>query len=354
LALVAQMRDRLLASAAPFAPVQVEGERVQIELLRARTDGLDNEARLQARVTHLREMLLWIEQLPPPPDADSDRQWQKLVEQCGTAHKILADQAHPEEGHRTLSTVDPDARRGKHGDWYKGYLVDILVDADSQIITQINVLPAGGEEAADALDLIRQEEQAHGNDIDSLSIDGAGYRGEVLRELEDPQGLNVNTYVPPPSAPEPKTFTPEQFAADEEKGSVTCPAGQTSSYRHRTPEDNGWIYQFKLSTCQACPLLSQCMTKTPQGWSGKTVRKNDYEEEYRRVRAKAQTDAYAEVRREHSMVERKLGELLNRHGGRRTRYHGTAKVLIQELMAGLATNVKRLVRLFCAQTELAT
>jgi hypothetical protein len=299
-------------------------------------------------------MLLWIDQLPPPPDADGNRAWQKLVEQRGTAHKILADQAHPEEGHRTLSTVDPDARRGRHGDFYKGYLVDILVDPDSQLITQINVLSAGGAEAADALELIRREEQAHGNDIASLSIDGAGYLGPVLRELEDPQGLHVDTYVPPPPGPPPKTYTPEQFVANQEQDQVTCPAGQTSSYRHRTPEDSGWIYQFKLDTCQACPLLSQCMTRTPQGWSGKSVRKNDYDQEYRRVRAKAQTEAYAEVRTEHPMVERKLGELLNLHGGRRTRYHGTAKVLIQELMAGVATNVKRLVRLICAQTEAAT
>ena len=44
------------------------------------------------------------------------------------------------------------------------------------------------------------------------------------------------------------------------------------------------------------------------------------------------------------MVERKLGEMLNRHGGRRAHYWGTDKVLVQELMAGLATNVKRIVR----------
>ena len=48
------------------------------------------------------------------------------------------------------------------------------------------------------------------------------------------------------------------------------------------------------------------------------------------------------------MVERKLGEMLNRHGGRRARYWGTSKILIQELMAALATNVKQIVRWLCA------
>ena len=53
------------------------------------------------------------------------------------------------------------------------------------------------------------------------------------------------------------------------------------------------------------------------------------------------------------MVERKLGEMLNRHGGRRARYWGTSKILIQELMAALATNVRQIVRWFCAPTAAA-
>lgn len=351
LALVAQIRDKLLAATEPFDAVRAAGERVNVELLRERTAGQSNEDRLLARVTHLRDMLAWIDELSRPEEAATDRSWQTLVEHRRLAHKILADQEHPEEGHRTLSTVDPDARRGRHGDWYEGYLLDILIDADSELITQINVLPAGGEEAADAVRLIRQEETAHGNDIQAVSIDGAGFQGPVLRELQDPQGLNVNTFVPPPKASESPIFTPEQFVADPVEGCVICPAGQRSSYRHRDPKDTCWMHQFKRSTCEGCELLSRCMAQPPKGRSGKTVRKNDYEKEYRQVRLKASTEAYAEIRAEHPKVERKLSEVLNRHGGRRARYHGTGKVLIQEFMAGLATNVTRIVRLICAPTS---
>jgi transposase len=351
LALVAQIRDKLLESAASFDSVRVEGERVNIALLRERTESLGNEEKLLARVTHLREMLAWLDELAPPADAERNRGWRKFLELRATAHKILADQEKPGEGHRTFSVVDPDARQGKHGDWFKGYLVDILVDANSEIITQLNVLPAGGEEAADAVELLCREEQAHGNDVESLSIDGAGFRGPVLRELEDPQGLNVNTYVPAPPEPESKIFKPQDFQQDAEKGTLTCPAGETTSSRHRNTEDTGWIYNFKHSACASCPLLSRCMTEPPKGRLGKTVRKNDYDEEYRRARAKTQTPAYAQVRSEHPMVERKLGELMNRHGGRRTWFHGRAKVLIHQLMVGLVTNAKRLVRLLCARAE---
>jgi transposase len=151
LGLVSQARDKLLAAAAAFEPVRVEGERVNRELLRQRTEGSNNEQRLLARVTHLREILSWVDELLPP-EGDANRDWKRLVAQRQVAHKILADQENPQAGDRTLSTVDPEARRGKHGDWFDGYMVDILMDADIDLITQINVLPAGGNEAQDAIE----------------------------------------------------------------------------------------------------------------------------------------------------------------------------------------------------------
>ncbi len=347
LGLVAQTRDKLLAAAEPFDPTRVEGERINIELLRESTKGQADPERLLRRVTHLREMLAWIDELAAPEDASTDRRWQRLLEQRKLAHKILNDQEKPNGGDKTVSTVDPEARRGKHGDWYDGYSLDIIIDADSELITQINVLAANGEEAMDAIDLVRQEEAAHGNDIESLSIDGAGFHGPMLRELEDPEGLAINTFVPPKTEPVSDTFGPDDFVENDEGTAVTCPAGETSRYRERDSKDRVTIHRFAVQTCKACPLVSQCMTNPPKR-HGRKVRKNDYQKEYQRVREKATTEAYLSVRAEHPRVERKLGEIANRHGGRRARYHGLGKILIQELMASTATNIKRIVRLLHA------
>ncbi len=347
LGLVAQARDKLLAAAEPFDPIRVEGERINIELLRESTQGQSNEGRLEMRVTHLREMLAWIDELPSPEDAVTNRDWQKLVECRELAHKILNDQENPTGEDKTRSTVDSEARRGKHGDWYDGYLVDIIVDAHSEIITQINVFPANGDEAADAIKLILQEEEAHGNDVDVLSIDGAGFNGPVLRELEDPEGPNVDVIVPPKAEPTHGRFTPDDFVEDKKHGVVTCPAGKTSRYRQRDSKDRATIHRFTTEACQGCPLLKGCMENAPKKF-GRTVRKSDYQAEYHRARQKATTAQYAEVRQEHPKVERKLGEMLNCHGGRRARYRGVEKVTVQELMATMATNVKRIVRLVCA------
>jgi len=347
LALVAQTRDKLLAAAEPFAPLLVEGERVNLDLLREGTKTHKPAERLVTRVAHLREMLVWADELTEPEDAQTNRAWQTFLAQRDLAHKIIEDQAHADSGDRTLSTTDTDARCGKHGDWFDGYLTDLLLDPDSEIITSVNVLPGNGDEAADAPELIRQEEAAQGNDVKALSIDGVGFNGPVLRELEDPAGLNLDTYVPPPTAGGSELFTPQDFQEDAEHRTVTCPAGQKSKSRWRDEQKQTTKYRFETEDCRACPLRARCMKQSTRV-HGRTVCKTDYQAEHDRVRRKATTPEYAAIRREHPKVERKLGEVMNRHGGRHARYRGRWKVLIQELMACMATNISRLVRLQCA------
>ncbi len=348
LALVAQTRDKLLAAAEPFAPLLVEGERVNLEMLREAAKGQKPAEKLATRVAQLREMLVWANDVTEPENAEANRAWQTFLAQRDLAHKILDDQEHPDAGDQIRSTTDVDARRARHGEWFDGYLIDILIDADSDIITQINVLPGNGDEAADAVALVRQEEAAHGNDVAALSIDGIGFNGAVLRELEDPEGLNVDTYVPPAGERETGRFTPKDFEEDVDRGVVTCPAKETSKYRQRDNKNHTSVYRFDAAVCRTCPLMGRCLEKPPEKKFGRTVRKTDYRVEHQRARDKATTAEYAAVRREHWKVERKLGEVVNRHGGRRARYRGQWKVLTQELMACTATNVKRLVRLLCA------
>jgi transposase len=342
LALVAEIRNRLLAAMKPFDPEMVAGQEIEVELLRTRTAGERDEARLAARVTHLRELVALAQTLPAPDDAATDPAWQKLLQTRELAEKILRDRDHPEDGRKTLSVTDPEARRGKHGEWYDGYITDILMDADSGLITQVCVLQAGGDEAKDAVELIRSEEAAHGNDIENLSIDGAGFNGEMLQALEE---MGVTTFVPPKTAPASTRFSPDEFTLNAEATTVTCPAGQTSQYRQRDPQRHATIFRFTRAVCDACPLVKQCMAKLGQGLFGRSVQKNDYEPEYQRARDRAQTAAFAAVRKEHPAVERKLNEIMNHHDGRHARYRGLHKVQIQQYMTCLVVNVKRLINL---------
>ncbi len=350
--LVAETRDQLLEALRPFAAARVAEEEQRAETIHLGTQDVKDEERLLQRVTHLRAVLLWGDEVPTKESfAQQPEQTQeRLRAALALAHKILGDRDDPKAGDKVISVHDPDARRGMHGGYYDGYLLDVAMDADSEIITAVNVLPANGDEGADAASLIRQEEEAHGNDVQAVSIDGAGYRGAVLRELTNPAGLNLDVFTPPSEAPPPTVFSPERFTLTmlDDSPTLTCPAGQTTRTRERSSRhNNGWKYHFRKQQCAGCPLREQCLTN-PHSQKGRTVTKNDYEAEYAAAQAKAQTPAYTEVRRRHPAIERKLAELVRRHDARHARYRGRLRVLYQGLITSLVVNMKRMVRLLFA------
>ena len=348
--LVAEARDRLLEALRPFAAERVSEEEARAEAIHLGTEDLKDEERLLQRVTHLRAVLLWADEVLRQEicQQQPDQVQQKLRAALALAHKILADREDPEAGDKVLSVHDPDARRAKHGDWFDGYLLDIAMDADSDIITGVNVLPGNGDEGADAATLIRREEQAHGNDVAAVSLDGAGYRGPVLRELTDPAGLGLEVFTPPAQQPASQGFPLERFSLTVIGGkpTLTCPAGQSTRERKANRHDTGYVYRFHKTQCCGCTLRQQCLVN-PQAMT-RQVTINDYEAEYTAAKAKAKTPAYAQVRREHPAIERKLSELVGRHDARRARYRGRLRVLYQGLATCLAVNMKRMVRLLFA------
>ncbi len=343
--LVAQTRDQLLDAAEPFAPPLAAAAWQDADALAASGDDVPDTERLVRRVHHLRAILVWADALPGSAAfaaAAADRRDQ-LLAALALAHKVLADREDPQAGDKVLSVQDPDARCGKHGAFFHGYLTDVTMDADSELITGIHVLPANGDEGGDAAYLIRQEEAAQGNDVAAISIDGAGYRGPVLRELTAADGLNLQVFTPPSERLPLTVFGPEQFRRSADGKTLTCPAGQRTAASQRNTNDTGVKFRFARKQCRGCPLRAQCLAE-PHTRS-RTVIKNDYEAEYQAAQAQAQTEAYRQVRTEHPAIERKLSELVRRHDLRRARYRGLAKVLRQALLTAIAVNVKRMVKL---------
>jgi hypothetical protein len=341
----------------------VAAENGHADTVRATTADLSGEERLLQRVNHVRAIVAWAEVLvaewgPAPPEEEAPRQ--ALRQALALAHRVLDDRekfkrkrkrgkSKKDKKDLLVSVHDQDARWGKHGQTYAGYLLDVAVDADSDIITAVNVLPANGNEPADTTTLIQQEEKAHGNQVAAVSLDAVGFRGPLLRELTDPQGLNLEVIVPPTAEPESACFTAKDFTLDAAAGTLTCPAGQTTSQRQRSSNDTGWAFRFRRKQCQGCPLQGKCVSELPKK-TGRVVMVNDYQAEYDAARAKAQTPEFQEKRRCHWRVERKLGEMVRWHGGRFARYRGRCKVLIQEFMTALVVNVKRVVHWASAQT----
>jgi transposase len=346
--LVAQVRDKLIDSLRPYAADEVEAAMAEVERIRRVTADLKDEERLLHRVEHLRQLVAWADevqaQLAPINSPDPNRV--RFEAALATAHKLLADQDDPDGPDRLRSAVDPEARRGKHGRYYDGYACDISQDPESEILTALNVLPANGDEAADARTLLETEQAAHHNQVEALSIDSVGFQGALLRELSQPEGLNLTVYVPPHSQgiADSPYFKPTDFHLSSDGLRLMCPNEEVTDRRHRNNKDTAWVFHFRRSQCAACPLLDRCLARLPAK-HGRSVSKNDYQAEYEAARHLAQTEAYAQVRHQHPKVERKLAEMVRYHGGRRARYRGQARVKIQFLLIGLVVNIKRIVRL---------
>jgi transposase len=350
--LVAEARDEVLEAAEPFAQEKVACEWDRAIGLSAMTDEDDERLtdladieRLARRVAHLRSVLIWADVIPNTPafHAANIISQNKLTAALELGHKVLNDRDHPEAGDKVVSVHDADARCGKHGEFFDGYLVDVAMDADSELITAVNVLPANGDEGGDAAYLIEQEEAAHGNDVEQLSIDGAGYRGTVLRELTDPEGLNLEVFTPPTERVPLTVFSSDQFKLSDDGKTLTCPAGQTTANHERTQSGTGRKFRFSKKQCAGCALRQQCLAD-PKSKS-RTVVKNNYEAEYQAAQAKARTPQYAKVRKEHPAIERKLAELVRRHDLRHARYRGLPQVLRQALLTAMTVNLKRIVKL---------
>jgi transposase len=348
LTLVAQTRDQLLNATRPYAPERVLQEQAEVQRVHTATADLPDAERLMHRVVHLRALVAWADELLSTVESAApgeDPTLQRLRQALELAHKVLRDRDGAKVPDKTVSVHDPEARTGWHHQWFTGYLLDIAMDADNEFITAIDVLPPSADEAANATRLIQQEEQAHGNDVGTLSLDGIGFRGDLIGEWTDPKGLNLEVIVPPTESAPTGGFPPEAFSLDPAQKELTCPAGQTTRARERNANDTGWKYRFAARQCAGCPLRGQCLAKPETTTGGRTVIKNDYEATYRAARAKAQTPRYQEVRKQHPRVERKLGELVRWHDARHARYRGRAKVLIQALLTGWVVNVKRLLKL---------
>jgi len=353
LRLVAQTRELLLKAAECFAATEVAAQRAHVEGVRAATADLADEQRLLARVTHLRELVVWGEQwqrrlreaAAQAQPGVSDEPAAAFEAALAVAQQVLNDR-EPAAKDKLLSLADREARTGKHGDYYDGYLLDVSMDADSELICAVEVLPANGDEAANATALIAAEETAQGNDLKSLSMDSIGFRGEVLYELSEAEaGPHLTVYVPPYpwSGAAPELFKPEDFHLAETGAEVRCPGGQTTRRRYRAARQHGWQFHFSPAQCAPCPLRAQCLNPTTQ--RGRTVIKNDYEAQYRTARARAQTDDYRQVRRQHPRIERKLADLVRWHGGRHARYRGRGRVKIQYLLTAVVVTLKRIVKL---------
>jgi hypothetical protein len=281
---------------------------------------------------------------------------------------------------RVISTVDPQARHGhktsaRGFDGYKGHLA---ADPNSEIVTATTVTAANSGDADPAEDLLAEdlpEPVPDGNDdtdgdgrgdsgggqcgglasvvndaddaaadADTESVaaqqlavygDAAYGAGSLLARLEN-AGARIMTKVQPPPALGGR-FAKDRFTIDLAADTVTCP-GQVS-VAIRPVKNGGGVAAFGTA-CAGCPLVAQCTTSP----AGRTITISAYEPQLARARAAQADPAWqADYTATRPKVERKIGHLMRRrHGGRRARVRGTAKVAADFSLLAAAVNLARL------------
>ena len=236
---------------------------------------------------------------------------------------------------RVISTVDPQARHGHkssaHG--FDGYKSHVAIDPDSEVITATTVTAGNTGDAAAAGELLAGD--LSGSQAKPLRVygDSAYGTGELLDTL-DTAGAEGVCKVQPPTATGGR-FTKDEFTIDLDTATVTCPAGQTAPLQRAKP---GRMAYFGPA-CASCPLAAQCTNSK----NGRTVFVGPYEEQLARARARQHNPEFQnDYRTTRPKVERKIAHLTRRrHGGRRARVRGQAKIAADLALLAAAVNLAR-------------
>ena len=164
--------------------------------------------------------------------------------------------------------------------------------------------------------------------------DAAYGAGELLGTLEA-AGATSRCKVQPPTAPGGR-FSKADFAIDLAARTVTCPAGRLATLRSAGRDA---IASFGPA-CADCPLVARC-TVSPKG---RTISVGPHEALLVWARAASRDPAWrADYRATRPKVERKIAHLMRRrHGGRRARVRGRARVGADFALLAAAVNLARL------------
>jgi Transposase DDE domain len=261
---------------------------------------------------------------------------------------------------RVISTVDPEARHGhktnhRGFDGYKGH---IAVDPDVEIITATAVTAGNSGDAEPVPALITdlttadltapagtspdQDTAEHtAKNTAAVYGDCAYGAGEVLDRLHA-AGIDIKTKVQAPNAPGGK-FTKDRFHIDLNQQRVTCPNGTTVPIRPTNGRARDIGRADFGATCATCPLRGQCTDSK----TGRTITISRYEAQLTAGRARQTDPAWqADYRGTRPKMERKIAHLMRRrHGGRRARMRGRARVAADFSLLAAAVNLARLATL---------
>ena len=241
---------------------------------------------------------------------------------------------------RIISTVDPEMRHGRKSAsrTFNGYKTHIAMEQESEFISAVEVTPGNVHDGEVAKDLIDQQPEEL--KPDKMIGDTCYGTGPVRKDMAE---RHIEVLAPVAEGRNAGgLFKKADFQIDLKAETCFCPAGQKAvkiRRDHKTQELKA--FDFAPAQCQNCPLKDQCISNK-KGY--RSIPVHPYERYLQEGRKQQETPAFkAEYRQHRPAVERKQAEMV-RHGVRKARYFGLAKVRLQMFFVTAAVNYKLFVK----------
>lgn len=229
---------------------------------------------------------------------------------------------------RLISLSDPDMRNGRKSKTkvFAGYKRHVAADADVPgLIAAVHLLPANHHEKEGAKPLLDQLASEY--EIAELHIDRGYLTSEAVLELKD-RGVDVISKPPTPRIG--PRFGKQDFDADFNAQTLTCPAGVT------VPVPPSRVAWFPGKKCQVCDLRERCITERNK--KGRQVKLHPREQWYRHMAAELATREGRERRRARVPVEHRLARVRQVQGNR-ARFRGLEKNQSHLEVVGAVANI---------------
>lgn len=268
--------------------------------------------------------------------------------------KRRSDKRKPEEK-IVVSLTDPESVFGldKEKVYRPLYNVQTVSDLETDFVLAYEVFAQHSDSGT--LQPLMNKIRASGIKVEDLLAD-AGY--PVGEDLEFCEATGITLYAPwqenSSTAKRKQSTEPrmkkDEFQWDDVRQVYVCPAGKQLPYSHQKTRQRARgetirfdVYQASPSDCTACPRQARCTT-APQ--TGRSVRRDPYQEEIDRLKTRMQTDeAKSLYKHRGQTIERVFADFKEHRNLRRFRGRGLARARTQLGLTVLGHNLRTLAKL---------
>jgi IS5 family transposase len=237
-----------------------------------------------------------------------------------------------------ISPTDPDARlTRKNGKTTLGYKDHRVVDDRCGVITATATTPAAVNDGSMLMGLLEEHEEHTGQEAQAVAADSAYGTGENYEGLREKEVRPAIPHQQQKGAP--GKFGRDQFRYDSGEDCYVCPAGQKLHRTGKAPDRDHVEYRAGTKVCASCPLRGQCTGKT-----GRTFKRHVLQDaiDWADHLLPAGVRRWM-LRRRRIRAEGSFADAL-RHGFKRARWRGLAKMTMQNLLIAAIQNVRKLLK----------